>query len=185
MAGVRALHSHCRDPGFRAKGRVRPLAESPRATTRYHSLSTLSELGHLASRIVAAAPRFMVNQLLNMGEGNENLIRVISEKISRDDLKLVAAERFGDLVKAVVDVEKGIMAIGGDLHADEEALLLEQGSKQNDLWGINLYSDSAFPDIVEFDSMINLRPSQGNRSRGVDDENVRKLILKIIQKLVE
>ena len=97
----------------------------------------------------------------------------------------MAAERFGDLVKAVVDVEKGIMAIGGDLHADEEALLLEQGSRQNDLWGINIYPENAFPEMVEFDSMINLRPSQGNRSRGVEDEQVMTLILEIIKRLVE
>ena len=71
--------------------------------------------------------------------------------------------------KAVVDVQGGVMAMGAELHADEEALLLEQGAGQADLWGINLYPDRANDELIEFDSMINVRPSQGNRSRGVDD----------------
>jgi len=116
---------------------------------------------------------------------NEDSIHVISTKISMDELKKVAEERFGDLVKAVVDVNKMIMAIGGELHADEEALLLERGSSQSDLWGINLYPDSSFPEMIEFDSMINIRPSQGNRSRGVEDESIRKSILEIVRNLIE
>jgi len=112
-------------------------------------------------------------------------MKIIVTTISLVELKTIAQERFGDMVKAVVDIEKKIMTVGGELHADEEALLLEQGSKQNDLWGINLYSDSSFPELVEFDSMINLRPSQGNRSRGVEDEQVMTLILEIIKRLVE
>ena len=81
----------------------------------------------------------------------------------------MAREQFGDMVKAVVDVEQGIMAIGGELHADEEAVLLDQGSRQADLWGINLYPDAAAVRALEFDSMINVRPAQGNRSRSVED----------------
>ncbi|MEK7512011.1 MAG: DUF5674 family protein [Patescibacteria group bacterium] len=124
-----------------------------------------------------------------MDDNNENLeksIRLITdEKITRAELKKVAEQRFGDLVKAVVDVEKKIMAIGGELHADEELLLLERGSKQTDLWGINLYPDVPEDQMVEFDSMINVRPTQGNRSRNVDDENMRKKIIEIINILVE
>ncbi|MEK7159765.1 MAG: DUF5674 family protein [Patescibacteria group bacterium] len=124
-----------------------------------------------------------------MDDNNENLeksIRLITdEKITRAELKKVAEQRFGDLVKAVVDVEKKIMAIGGELHADEELLLLERGSKQTDLWGINLYPDVPEDQMVEFDSMINVRPTQGNRSRNVDDENMRKKIIEIINILIE
>ncbi len=66
---------------------------------------------------------------------------------------------FGDLVKAVVDVERNIMALGGELHADEEALLLDDGSLQPHLWGINLYpSEYGDAGWLEFDSMINVRP---------------------------
>lgn len=111
-------------------------------------------------------------------------IRLIETSISKADLKKIALERFGDMVKAVVDVAKGIMAIGGELHADEEAFLLERGSTQSDLWGINLYPDQELPALVEFDSMINIRPSQGNRSRNVEDQAMREKILAIVTKLV-
>lgn len=112
-------------------------------------------------------------------------IRIISKLISRAELKKIAEEKFGDLVKGVVDIERKIMALGGELHADEEAVLLQNGSKQKDLWGINLYPDESGEDFVEFDSMINIRPGQGNRSRGVEDENVCKQILEIVNFLVE
>lgn len=103
------------------------------------------------------------------------------EKISIEELKKMAEEMFGDLVKAVIDVEKGIIALDAELHSDQEAELLKNGSEQKNLWGINLYPDLKMDDIVEFDSMINLRPSQNNRSRGVEDAEIRRRILKIIE----
>ena len=69
--------------------------------------------------------------------------------------------------------------------AAEEALLLENGSKQHDLWGINIYPEINDENWIEFDSMINLRPSQENRSRGVDNPQIRKQILEIVNNLVE
>ena len=109
-------------------------------------------------------------------------IILISQPTNISALKIIAEKRFGDMVKAVVDIEKGIMAIGGGLHADEEALLLEQGSLHGNLWGINIYPDLPFPDLVEFDSMINIRPRQNNRSRAVEDEQIRNKILDIVKK---
>jgi len=96
----------------------------------------------------------------------------------------MAEKMFGNIVKAVVDVERGIMAIDGELHADEQALLLENGSEQKNLWGINIYPDKIGEDFVEFDSVINIRPSQQNRSRGVDNPEIRQKILDIVNKLV-
>ncbi len=92
---------------------------------------------------------------------------------------------FGNLVKAVVDIEKEIIALGGELHSDGESMLLKNGSKQKDLWGINLYPELKGDDFIEFDSMINLRPSQGNCSRGVNDPAVTKRIKAIVNKLIE
>lgn len=109
---------------------------------------------------------------------------IIREHITREQLKQFAHNTFVDLVKAVVDIERGIMAVGGELHADEEAVLLEDGSKQKNLWGINLYPDKTEEDFVEFDSMINLRPSQGNRSRGVDDPVIQQQIITVVSKLL-
>ena len=112
-------------------------------------------------------------------------MKIVNDKISVDELIKIAGETFGELVKAVVDVEKEVMAVGGELHSDEEMLLLSSGSKQKNLWGINIYPEK-YPneDWIEFDSIINLRPSFGNKSRGVDDLEVRKKIVEIVNKLV-
>jgi len=112
-------------------------------------------------------------------------MEIIKEKISIEKLKEIAKESFGDLVKAVVDVEKEIMVVGGELHSDEEALLLENGSKQEDLWGINLYPEREFDDWIEFYSIINLRPAMGNRSCDIDDIEIKRKIYKIVNKLIE
>ena len=110
--------------------------------------------------------------------------RIFRERISRAELARLAEEQFGDWIKAVVDVSREVMAIGGDLHADDEAALLADGSRQRDLWGINLYPGERGPDWIEFDSMINLRPRDGNRSRGVDDEQIRNRIRQVVGSLV-
>jgi len=112
-------------------------------------------------------------------------MKIIEERISILELKKMAREMFGDMVKAVVDVEKNVMALGGELHSDEESLLIGRGSKQQDLWGINIYPEVKGDGWVEFDSLINLRPAQGNRTRGVGDPKVRKKINEIINDLVE
>lgn len=111
--------------------------------------------------------------------------QVIREKIAIQELKQIAENQFGDFVKAVVDIEKEIMAIGAELHADEETALLDEGSKQENLWGINLYVDEDKDDFVEFDSLINIRPSQGNKSRNVEDAAIRKKIQEIVLRMVE
>jgi hypothetical protein len=111
-------------------------------------------------------------------------VQLVTELVSLDALRRLAAEQFGDFVKAVVDARRGLMAIGGELHADEEALLLDQGSEQGDLWGINIYPDRLGDERIEFDSMINVRPAQGNRSRGVEDADLRRRIEAVVARLV-
>ncbi len=113
-------------------------------------------------------------------------LQLVETTITLAELAILANERFGDLVKAVVDVEQETMAVGCELHVDAEELLLKRGSLQKDLWGINLYPDAYGDDerFVEFDSMINLRPGQGNRSRGVEDPGTRKKIIEIIRKKI-
>jgi hypothetical protein len=121
-----------------------------------------------------------------MGGGPpEEGIEIVRDMVSLARLQQLAAGQFGDLVKAVVDMTTGIMVIGGELHADEEAVLLELGSAQADLWGINLYpAQYGETDWIEFDSMINIRPRHGNRSRGVEDANRQRAIIEIVGRLV-
>jgi hypothetical protein len=111
-------------------------------------------------------------------------IVAVTAPITLADLRRMAQEQFGDFVKAVVDVGREVMAVGGELHADEEALLLAEGSSPDDLWGINLHPERAPDERIEFDSMINVRPSRGNRSRGVDDPAVRQRIEAVVGRLV-
>jgi hypothetical protein len=115
--------------------------------------------------------------------GRDLEISIIRQSIPRSALITIARAGFGDMVKAVVDVERGIMAAGGELHADEEAALLQDGSIQTNLWGINLYPEET-EDWVEFDSMINVRPGQNNRSRSVEDNALRDRIVALVDKLV-
>ncbi len=109
----------------------------------------------------------------------------IVNSIFLSELKEMADKGFGSLVKAVVDIEKGIMAVDAELHSDEEALLLENGSRQKDLWGINLYPGISGDGFIEFDSMINLRPSQGNMSRRVDNPEAREKIVNAVNKIIK
>lgn len=111
-------------------------------------------------------------------------IEILRQATDRTRLAQLAADQFGDMIKAVVDVDRRVMAIGGELHADEEAALMEDGSRQEHLWGINLYPAESTEAWIEFDSMINVRPSQGNRSRSVDDESLRARIRRVVDDLV-
>ena len=111
-------------------------------------------------------------------------MKIVTETLTLNELKQMASERFGDLVKAVADIDRELLAVDAELHSDLEALLLENGSEQKNLWGINLYPEMQGDDFVEFDSMINMRPSRGNRSRGVEDEETRKKIVSIVAKRI-
>jgi hypothetical protein len=110
--------------------------------------------------------------------------RILDAPIDRRTLTALAAEQFGEMIKAAVDVGREVVAIGGELHSDEEALLLGDGSRQADVWGVNLYPAASGDDWVEFDSMFNVRPSQGNRSRSVDDDVIRGRIRDVLGKWI-
>ena len=113
-------------------------------------------------------------------------MQLIKEKISLDELRKMSEKMYNQLVKAVVDIEQEIMMVDAGLHADQEDALLEKGSKQEALWGINLYPEKVgTAGFIEFDSMINIRPSQGNRSRDVEDPQIRKNINQIVADLIK
>ncbi len=112
-------------------------------------------------------------------------MKILDKIITGEELKKMAVDRFGDLVKAVVDVEREMIALDAELHADLEALFLENGSLQKNLWGINFYPDLEDDDFIEFDSMINMRPSQGNMSRSVGNIEIRKKIMEVVTKWVK
>ena len=113
-------------------------------------------------------------------------MEIVKTKISIKRVREIAQSGFGEFVKAVVDIERKIMAIDAELHADEEALLLANGSRQQDLWGINIYPDISDPEKrIEFNSMINIRPQAGNRTRGIDNPQIRAKIIEVLKGLLD
>jgi hypothetical protein len=115
----------------------------------------------------------------------DHAMQIVAGRITVADLTTMAEATFGDLVKAAVDVGRGLLAVDAGMHSDLEALLLDAGSRQGDIWGINLYpGEFGTAGFLEFDSMINLRPSQGNRTRSVDDPAVRTAIVELVGRVV-
>ncbi len=109
---------------------------------------------------------------------------VITKPIPFSKVKALAKNRFGNLIKAVIDIQGETLAIDADLHSDEEAELLSQGCKQENLWGINLYPELTGDDFIEFDSMINVRPQSGNMTCGIADLAIQKKIRTIVHRLI-
>lgn len=109
---------------------------------------------------------------------------ILEEKITIEQLAAVASQLYGDMVKAVADVRKSVLAIDAELHSDLERMLLEEGSEQEDLWGFNIYPEMEDEDFIEFDSLINIRPRQNNKSRDVEDIEVRRKILDIVHQYI-
>ena len=111
-------------------------------------------------------------------------MRILDTPITKDKLIKTSANFIEEnAIKAVVDVERELMAVDSPMHYDCEQLLLENGSNPTELWGINLYLDEDnIDDLVEFDSMINIRPAQHNRSRTVEDANIQAKIKSVVSK---
>ena len=112
-------------------------------------------------------------------------IEIIEAPISRQQVEELAAANYGTMVKGVVDVSRRVLALGGELHADAEAVLLQNGSSQHDLWGFNLHTDAEKGERLVFTSFINIRPADGNRSLEVQDPDLKRLIGEIVAALVE
>ena len=110
---------------------------------------------------------------------------ILEKPVTRAELIELAENFYGDMVKGVVDVDKELLAIDAELHSDLEGLLMGEGSLQEALWGINLYPEADDEDFLEFDSLINIRPRQGNRSRYVENEEIREKIRIIVNKYME
>ncbi|MEE4271865.1 MAG: DUF5674 family protein [Thermoanaerobaculales bacterium] len=111
-------------------------------------------------------------------------ILVVTSMIDVRELARLTQAFFEDMVKYVVDVERGVAAVGGELHADAEELLLAQGSRQCDLWGANYYPGRGADDCIEYTSLINIRPAQGNRGMVVQDEPTRDRIRELTYALI-
>jgi len=112
-------------------------------------------------------------------------MQLVQTTITRAELREMGKKMMRGLVKAVVDVEQGLLVVDAPMHVDQELFLLEQGSLQEHLWGINLYPDQKGDEFIEFDSMINIRPADNNLTRGVDDPALRERIKALVAQKVQ
>jgi len=112
-------------------------------------------------------------------------IKIIAGRITKKELEESAKEFYVEMVKGVADIEKGIIALGGEWHMDANQVLIEDGSNQENLWGFNIYIDKSNEERLEYNSLINIRPKQGNKSMEIESEEIRNKIFNIINNLVE
>ena len=111
-------------------------------------------------------------------------MQILQKSITRAELAAMAENTFGDMIKCVADVKRGLLALDAELHADLERLLLENGSAGEDLWGFNLYPDEEGDDFIEYDSLINIRSWQNNPTRDVLDPAIRETIKQIVEQFI-
>lgn len=111
-------------------------------------------------------------------------IKLIDAQIGRAELKRLVDEGFKDMVKYTVDVKRGRIAIGGELHADGEQMLLADGSEQKDIWGANYYPGKGEAGCIEYTSLINIRPSQGNNGMEITSADLLEKIKEITFALI-
>jgi hypothetical protein len=111
-------------------------------------------------------------------------IKIIKEKISLEEVKKMAEEQYNNMIKAVVDIEKEIMAIGGELHSDANELLSNAGSDQKNVWGINIFPGKSREEWIEFNSLINIKPKEGNLDMDIKLNEVKNKIEEIVNKLI-
>lgn len=112
-------------------------------------------------------------------------ILILDHKISTEEVKKLADFWYGTMIKGAVDVEQGRVALGGDYHIEDSELLTASGSKFDDIWGFNIRFEENKNGVLEFDSMVNIKPNFGNRSRSINDEEVVKKAIEIIYKFID
>jgi hypothetical protein len=112
-------------------------------------------------------------------------IHIIKDRITFVRLNEIAEGNYGNMVKGVIDVQLKIIALGGELHADAEAVLIREGSQQEHLWGFNIYPDKSDDERIEYTSLINIRPSQKNLSLEVQNAELRAEIRQIIDSMIQ
>ena len=112
------------------------------------------------------------------------IVIVREGRIDPAELERLVLLYFEDMVKYVVDVERGVIGLGGEMHADAEQLLLEDGSRQADLWGANYYPGRGREGCIEYTALINIRPAAGNRSMEIQDPALRERVRDLTWALV-
>ena len=111
-------------------------------------------------------------------------IKILDQKISITEVKKLAEFWYGTMIKGAVDIEGGRVALGGDYHIEDSELLTSTGSKFEDIWGFNIRFEENPDGVLEFDSMVNIKPNLGNRSRNINNKEIIKKVTEIIYKFI-
>jgi hypothetical protein len=112
-------------------------------------------------------------------------IIIVKDKISLEEVDKIAKNWYGEMVKVVADVEGGIMAVGGEFHSEGAEMLFNQGSKNENLWGFNIYTGKNKDEWLEFNSLVNIKPLAGNRSMEIESEEIKNKIRGIVNTLIK
>ncbi len=112
-------------------------------------------------------------------------IEIIRQKTTKSQLAKLAHQGYGDMIKAIADLDKGWIAVGGDLHADGEMVLLNTGSDQENLWGFNLFPEKTGEDRLEYSALINIRPRHGNPAITIEKEEIRRAIRQLVDERID
>lgn len=112
------------------------------------------------------------------------IVVVRAGRVDPSELRRLVQLFFEDMVKYVVDVSRGVIAVGGEMHADAEHVLLEDGSRQDDLWGANYYPGRGKDGSIEYTALINISPARGNRSMELQDPALRERVRELTRALL-
>ncbi len=112
-------------------------------------------------------------------------IKILDKKMSIEEVKILADLWYGSMIKGAVDIERGRVALGGDYHIEDSELLTSTDSKFEDVWGFNIRFEENPDGVLEFDSMVNIKPNSGNRSRSIQNEEIVKKATDIIHKFID
>ncbi|MBI3305846.1 hypothetical protein HYZ82_01780 [Candidatus Nomurabacteria bacterium] len=112
-------------------------------------------------------------------------IQILDRKISIGEIKKLADFWYGTMIKGTVDIELRKVALGGDYHIESSEMLTSSGSKFEDVWGFNIRFEEKPEGVLEFDSMVNIKPNFGNRSRSINSEEIMKKATEIIYQFVD
>lgn len=112
-------------------------------------------------------------------------LHLLEKPVSMNDVRVFAQEDYGTMIKGTVDIVENKVAIGGDYHMETCELLVEHGSSHQNIWGFNIRFEENQAGILEFDSLVNIKPALGNKSRSVENPEVIEKATEIIHSWIE
>jgi hypothetical protein len=112
-------------------------------------------------------------------------IRIVKDRISRTELKMLSSEDHIEMIKVVADIDKRILGFGGSMHHDIEVALISDGSNLKNIWGFSLYLDRPWAEAFEFRSHVNVRPQDGSPSIQLHDKKLCQALVALAAERID